>query len=256
MYFIGQNHIIRQLHFILQNLELEPSSGINMLLVGPSGYGKTRLALTICEFLAGKDFEYYLGTAVKFFLKKRVIFIDEVHKLQNIETFYPIMDAKNHVLIFATNEHGDLPEPFVNRCWQFIFTEYDDDELLLICYESAGFRSNDESFRKIIDAGNRNPRVIKELLDKFRLYFLSNPGIDSTTADYGEILKTVFRIENGLDTLCRRYLEVLDNVGGTASINLMKNILHVNSVILQEYVEPVLLQKGLIRITSKGRTLV
>jgi len=59
-----------------------------------------------------------------------------------------------------------------------------------------------------------------------------------------------------LDTLCRKYLEVLEDVGGTASIFLLKSILHIDDNTLKREIEPVLLKKGLIKITSKGRSLV
>jgi Holliday junction resolvasome RuvABC ATP-dependent DNA helicase subunit len=108
---------------------------------------------------------------------------------------------------------------------------------------------------EIINAGNRNPRIIKELVDKFAVYFRTG-GIDSKTANFSEILSTVFQIKDGLDTLSRRYLEVLEDVGGRASLSLLRNILHVPAEILTNQVEPALLQKGRIEIKPKGRILI
>jgi Holliday junction resolvasome RuvABC ATP-dependent DNA helicase subunit len=143
----------------------------------------------------------------------------------------------------------------VNRCEELIFTDYDDIELLIIARESSSFYASDEAFMAVIEAGNRNPRVIKHLVDKLGMYFHRNQ-IDSRTADFGQILEEVFKIKDGLDTLCRRYIEVLSDVGGNASIILLKNLLHVGEDTLKNRVEPVLLRKGIIKITQKGRTLV
>lgn len=257
MIFIGQYHIMHQLGIILRELYKNPEMGCGFLLVGPSGYGKTTMALSIAKYLVGKNFEYYLGTQEEHFLfEKHVIFIDEVHTMKNFETLYPILDAKEQVLILATNENGGLPEPLRNRCYEFIFDDYDDECLLLIARDAAPFSAPDESFMSLVEAGNRNPREIKSLVDRFGMFFSQHPEIDSRVVNFRDILRDVFLIENGLDTLSRRYLEVLEDVGGNASLALLKNILHVPAETIQQRVEPILLRKGLIEIRPKGRILL
>ncbi len=256
MRYIGQNHIMRQLRIILPDLYKNTEKGANILLRGPSGYGKTTMALAIANYLSEKDhFEFYLGSWTDFRFNKRVIFIDEVHAMKSFEVLYPIMDQKSHVFILATNQDGKLPEALVNRCYEFIFDDYSDEELLLMARESANFSASDESFLEIIEAGNRNPRIIKSLVDRFSTYFSENPQVKSSTTNFREVLETIFSIKDGLDTLSRRYLEVLEDVGGISSLSLLRNILHVDEETLKTKVEPVLLRKSLIRITSKGRSL-
>lgn len=255
MIFIGQHHIMRQLQFLLPALYADKSRSANFLLKGPSGYGKTTMAVSIAHYLAGKGFESYWADWTKFRFVKRVIFIDEVHKIKDLEILYGVMDSKKHVMIFATNHDSVLPEAFVNRCFEYIFTEYSDEELILIARESAKFRASDEQFSAIVEAGNRNPRKIKSLVDRMGIYFQQNPSINPASANFNEILSYIFGIQDGLDTLCRRYLEVLEDVGGHASIILLRNILHVDEDTLKNTIEPVLLQKNLLKITSKGRSL-
>jgi len=245
-----------QLKFLLPDLYKNREKGANFLLKGPSGYGKTTMALSICHYLAGKNFELYWANWTQMKFHKRVIFIDEVHKMQDFESLYPILDQKNHVIILATNQDGNLPEALVNRCYEFVFDDYSDEELLIIARESSRFSARDESFMEIIEAGNRNPRIVKSLVDRFSVYFSENSNISSLSANFTEILTNVFDIKGGLDTLCRRYLEVLNDVGGTASLSLLKNALHVDESTLKNNVEPVLLKKSKIRITSKGRSLL
>lgn len=255
MRYIGQLHIMKQLRFLLPSLDDDQTKPANILLRGPSGYGKTTMALAIAHHLAEKDFELYWANMTEFRFRKRVIFIDEVHKIPDLEFLYEVMDAGKHVMLFATNQSAELPEAFSNRCWEFIFDDYHDDELLLIARESSRFPASDENYLKVIEAGNRNPRIIKQLVDKMGTYFERNK-IDSLSADYDDVLQNVFDIQDGLDTLARRYLEVLEDVGGTASITLLKNILHVDKGTIENTVEPVLLRKGLVKITAKGRTRI
>jgi len=255
MKFVGQHHIMRQLQFLLPRLYESQEDGCNILLRGPSGFGKTTMALGICRYLAGSSFQVFLGDWTEFNFRKRVIFIDEVHKVEDIESLYHIMDSREHVLLFATNADSNLPEAFVNRCYQYIFDDYTDEELLIIAMEASSFHAPESSFLEIVNAGNRNPRIIKSLCERLGIYFQQN-GDNSETADFSTILREVFSIEDGLDTLSRRYIETLNSVGGTASINLLRSLLHVDSGTLQQEVEPVLLSRGLLRITSKGRSLV
>lgn len=255
MIFVGQKHIMRQLKFILPDL-YNSTQGENFLLRGRSGFGKTTLAISMAHYLAGNNFQVYLGDWTQFNFRKRVIFIDEVHTMKSFEFLFPIMDSKQHIFIFATNQDGNLPEAFTNRCIHFVFGDYDDIELLIIARESATFSAPDESFMKIIEAGNRNPRIVKSYVDRLGRYFNQNPQVDSNTVDFDYIFQNIFSVENGLDTLSRRYLEVLNDVGGTASISLLKSILHIDESTLKNEVEPILLTKKLIKITSKGRTLI
>lgn len=256
MRFIGQHHIMRQLKFILPNLFRNKDSGANILLKGPSGFGKTTMAHQICQYLSGKMYRFFLQESETFVFDRRVIFIDEIHKVKNLERFYHLMDEKQHVLIFASNEDGELPEAFVNRCYEFIFDDYDDDELSLISREIVKFPVSDEQILEIVNAGNRNPRVIESLCRRIGIYFTENNINNTLETDFSALISEIFMIKDGLDPLCLRYLESLKTAGGVASLSLIKTMLHVDETALKTNVEPVLIRKGLIRITSKGRSLV
>lgn len=257
MIFIGQKHIIKQLKFILPDLYSHREKACNILIRGPSGYGKTTLAIAMCKYLAGTSFQVFWADWTEHEFRKRVIFLDEIHKMADIEKLYEVMDSGKHIFIFATNQDGNLPEAFSNRCFEFVLRNYTMEELMLMAKDALSFPTTDESLEEIVKAGNMNPRIIvKSLCGKLNMYFNMHREIDSMGADFREILKEVFSIEDGLDSLCRDYLEVLEDVGGTASIFLLKSILHIDDTTLKRVVEPVLLRKGLIKITSKGRSLI
>src|SRR3546814_21067465 len=88
------------------------------------------------------------------------------------------------------------------------------------------FRSKStlENYEKLVEATNGNPRELKILVDDFGMYFAQHPEIDTMEVDFTHILTYVYHIENGINTLCRRYMEVLSDVGGKASLNLLRKI--------------------------------
>jgi Holliday junction resolvasome RuvABC ATP-dependent DNA helicase subunit len=260
MRFVGQNHIMNQLSDILPQLYLDELRGENFLFSGPSGFGKTTMAVGLCNYLSGRNFEFYLADRKKFLFNKRVIFIDEVHLIKEIEILFPIMDEKSHVLVFATNHDSILQEAFVNRCFHYIFSDYSDEDLLIICKDYSRDYSHtilpDYGLMEIIHAGNNNPRIIKSLLDRILYYLSNNPSVDKNTANYREILSHVFDIKDGIDTTARRYMEILDDLGGTSSLSMLKSAMHVDEGTLRNVVEPILLRKKLIKISQRGRSLV
>lgn len=253
MRFIGQDHIMNQLRFLLPDLYTHPERGANFLLRAPSGYGKTKMAVGICEYLAGKDFEVYLADTQKFKFERRVIFIDEVHKVTNFEILYPFMDTKEHVFVSATNADGNLPEAFKNRNFEYNFSDYDDEQLLLIAKESCEFYATIPQLMCVVEAGNRNPRVILSLISRLNTYFNTYKSVIPSSVDFSELLEQVFDIKDGLDTLSRRYMKVLEDLGGRASLERLKSLLHVDRDTLTNEIEPALVKKGLLEITQKGR---
>ena len=99
---------MNQLKDILPHL-YENDVGMNILMRGPSGWGKTRMSFMICNYLTGGNFEYCLGDKLLFTDTVRVHFIDEVHLLEHPETIYPKMDSNKYVIVIATNDVASLP---------------------------------------------------------------------------------------------------------------------------------------------------
>jgi Holliday junction resolvasome RuvABC ATP-dependent DNA helicase subunit len=257
MIFLGQHHIMNRLGILMPTLYKNPSMGLGILFAGPSGYGKTTLAISSANYLTkGHPFTTHLGSDKEFHFERHVTLIDEVHLMQVPEILYPILDEKKKVLILTTNFSGNLPEALRNRCREYVFTEYSEDELVLMAMENASFKTTIENYLHLVKATNGNPRELKKLVDDFGMYFNQNPSMNTMEVNFEEILANVYEIENGINTLCRRYLEVLSDVGGKASLNLLKIILHLDVNVITQEIEPVLLKKGLVQISSKGRILV
>jgi Holliday junction resolvasome RuvABC ATP-dependent DNA helicase subunit len=257
MYFIGQTHIMNQLKDILPHL-YENDVGMNMLMRGPSGWGKTRMSFMICNYLTGGKFEYCLGDKLTFNDSVRVHFIDEVHLLTTPEVIYPKMDSGKYVIVLATNDVAPLPEALSNRCADFIFEQYSQEELRDISRGCLREYIPVEFLDYIIESGGANPRIVKGLISRLNIVLLRHPdvikGID--LAGFKELLHQTFGIVDGMDVMCNRFIASLEALGGTAALATISAYVHIDQNTLKYYVEPILLYKNKIKITSKGRSLL
>jgi Holliday junction resolvasome RuvABC ATP-dependent DNA helicase subunit len=261
MKFIGQNHIMKELKYILPKAYADNSFNINLMLKANSGYGKTEMGLKIGRYIGGESFIYCLAEkdasliALKIStLSKRVFFIDEVHLFTDPEPFYPLMDSKKYFFIFATNQSAKLKEPFENRCVNFLFESYSQEELRLITREKIPLCRNEPNnfIDLIIKAGEDNPRKISMICIRLNTIF-NSIGIPNTE-ELKVVLEDILNIKEGLDIRERSYLSVLTEMD-TASLDTISSILGYSKDIIKYEIEPSLLYKKLITISSKGRTI-
>jgi Holliday junction resolvasome RuvABC ATP-dependent DNA helicase subunit len=253
MYFIGQSRIMNELSVLLKQL-YSSRSGTNILIRGPSGWGKTRMALGICNYLSGRDFYMAVGSYAR--NDKWVQFIDECHLINDPEFMYEVMDMKKYVMIFCTNDASILKEAFVNRCtYSFYMEPYTDEELFEMVGRSLRIRLLPESIKYLIDSGGGNPRLILGLAS--RINTLHDGGVIESLSheDFVNILDKFMGIRYSLSPACTRYLSVLRDIGGTASLDTMASMLRMDKSTIRSEIEPVLLYKNLITISSKGRKI-
>jgi len=262
MRFIGQNHIMNELQFILPRAYSDSNFNVNILLKANSGYGKTDMGLKIGRYIGGEKFIYCLANkdadliADKIrIIENRVIFVDEIHLFTDPEPFYPLMDSKKYFFIFATNQSAKLKEPFENRCINFLFEPYTLEELRLIAREKIPICSNrpDDFIDLIIKAGEDNPRKISMLC--IRLITIFNSIGVPTIEKLGKILEDILNIKEGLDIRERTYLSVLGEIQ-LASLDTLSSILGYSKDIIKYEIEPQLLYKRLISISSRGRSII
>jgi len=231
--------------------------GINLLFRGPSGYGKTELAKKCCQFLAGDRYDYSLGNKPKIKRENWVHFIDEIHLMEHPEILYPLLDDSRYVFIFATNFDSILPEALTNRCKSFIFVDYSMDELREIFRFHSKLVYPENVINHIVEVAGRNPRIIvKTFIDTLKMHYRKQENIPYNESELIATIDKLFGIEEGLDRISRAYLETLQNLGGRSSINLISSSMHLDLNTIKYSVEPALLYKKLIKITSRGRELM
>jgi Holliday junction resolvasome RuvABC ATP-dependent DNA helicase subunit len=233
-------------------------TNFNILLRAPSGYGKTTVGLLASSLFIGNNYrnaEYIVPNAeghVKILTERRLHFIDEVHLLKDPELLYPVMDSGRYIFILATNADGNLVEPLVNRCIHLIFMDYSDEELIEIIranYPGVSMLVATE----IVSNSHGNPRVAKVLAN--RLSIIIGKGILEDVENVRLIIRTVLQIQGGLDIMQRRYLQHLQIVE-RSSLESIAHALHVDKSTILRDIEPALIYKHLIKISSRGRELI
>lgn len=260
MFFIGQEHITKQLNLSLNYLYDHQNEGMNFLIRGPSGYGKTELAMRICNYLVMAKYCMYLGDLFDRRIFKEdmwVHFIDEVHLMKNPEVLYPLMGKNKYVFVLATNHDSVLEEALSNRCTNLLFTDYNDNDLVKIFKSHCRVEIPDEVIRYIIEVSGRNPRIMTQTYGKnLYMYYLNRKDeLNQSVEKMIEKIDELHGIENGLNTICNRYLKVMKELGGKASLDLIASALKLDKNTLKYEVEPVLLYKKMINISNKGREL-
>lgn len=262
MYFVGQSHIMKELGGLLPYLydfvNKGEGKGMAINIRGPSGWGKTRMAFMICNYIAHGNYDYCLADKINIDESLKVHFIDEIHLLQTPEILYPLIDSEKFVFVFATNDVALLNEALSNRCTQFIFDKYSPDDLREIARTSLVNDLPDKFIDYLVESGSGNPRIIKGYISRINILLIRNPNLLTNISfeAFKEAMLDIFGIRDGLDVLCQRYVEALKSMGGTASVQTISTYMHVDQNTLKYHVEPCLLYKSMLKITSKGRTLI
>jgi Holliday junction resolvasome RuvABC ATP-dependent DNA helicase subunit len=264
--FFGQKEIIAEVKVLIHFME--QGENFNILLRGSSGYGKTTLARIIAEAVARKSkkniITEYIPDQTGFIpfddynlQQSRVHIIDEVHQIRTPEMFYPAMDSGNNVFLFMTNSSGLLPEPLQNRCISLIFDDYTNEEIGLIVTDyvinELKITLTQDLIMEIVRNSNGNPRVSKMISLRLRNYFITHKYPD-TVEELKEILFNFLGIKDGLNKVHRGYLKLLES-NDSMSLNLICGLLNVDKGTILYEIEPVLMKRGLISITNKGRQL-
>jgi Holliday junction DNA helicase RuvB len=212
-----------------------------------------------------------------------VLFIDEIHRLNPAveEILYPAMedgkldlvigegpaarsvqiDLPPFTLIGATTRSGMVSNPLRDRFGIPLRLEfYTPDELIKIIGRSAGLLdvSLDQGGASEIARRCRGtPRIAGRLIRRVRDFAqVANEKI--ITKNIADKALAALDIDNaGLDNMDRRYLRcIIDNYkGGPVGIDTIAAALSEQRDVLEDVIEPYMLQQGLIQRTPRGRAV-
>ena len=290
--FIGQTTVRKNLAVFIQAASGRGEALDHLLFSGPPGLGKTTLARIVAREL-GVSFRTTSGpilarqgdlAAVLTNLQPRdVLFIDEIHRLNPAveEVLYPAMedfqldliigegpaarsiriDLPPFTLIGATTRSGLIATPLRDRFGIPLRLEfYTEQELQLVVERAAGvfdIALTPGGATEIAKRSRGTPRVAGRLLKRVRDFAAVDglSSIDATVADAA--LGRLDVDQSGLDTMDRRYLTCLaENYdGGPVGVETLGAALAEQRDVLEEVVEPFLIQQGLLQRTSRGRLL-
>jgi Holliday junction DNA helicase RuvB len=212
-----------------------------------------------------------------------VLFIDEIHRLSPAveEILYPAMedfqldliigegpaarsvriDLPPFTLVGATTRAGLITTPLRERFGIPLHMNfYNEDELTLIVSRAAALLDlviNEDGAREVARRSRGTPRVAGRLLRRVRDFasVSDQAVVDAKFADMALLRLDVDR--SGLDKMDHRYLRAIaENYGGgPVGVETLSAFLANERDVLEEVVEPFLIQQALVQRTSRGRML-
>ncbi len=290
--FIGQSALKDNLIVFIQAAKARNEPLDHVLLHGPPGLGKTTLAQIIAREL-GVGFRATSGpvlaragdlAAILTNLQPHdVLFIDEIHRLNPVveEILYPAMedrkldlvigegpaartvqiDLPSFTLVGATTRSGMLTNPLRDRFGIPLRLEfYTPEELTHIVTRAASLYGTPLTIDGAVEIARRSrgtPRIAGRLTRRVRDFALvdGTPRVDAAAADRALLRLDVDRA--GLDKMDRRYMTMIaENYGGgPVGVETLCAALSDSRDVIEDVIEPYLLQQGLLARTPRGRML-
>jgi Holliday junction DNA helicase RuvB len=291
--YIGQPELVEKLNIGIAAARTRGEAMEHVLLHGPPGLGKTTLAYIIANELQASAPRITSGPALTRptdlvslltnVQPRDVVFIDEIHRMPTAveEYLYSAMEdfvvdvvtgtgthadsirikINPFTLIGATTRSGLLSGPMRARFGIVHHLNfYSETDLLIILKRSASLLAMDYepgSLEMVARRSRGTPRVANRLLRRVRDFALIRGTGRLTTELAVGALGLEGIDEQGLDPLDRRFMMILarDYDGGPAGLDSLAANMGEESDVLEDVIEPFLLQSGFLRRTSKGRQL-
>ncbi len=290
--FVGQPGLRDNLRVFVEAARARGEAMDHVLFFGPPGLGKTTLAQIVAREL-GVGFRATSGPVIARagdlaalltnLQPQDVLFIDEIHRLNPAveEILYPAMedfqldliigegpaarsvriDLPRFTLVGATTRSGLLTTPLRERFGIPLRLEfYGVDDLRHIVSRAAallGMALTDDGATEIAKRSRGTPRIAVRLMRRVR-DFAAVAGQDQITAAEADASLGRLDVDNaGLDTMDRRYLGCIADkfAGGPVGVETLAAILSEQRDMIEDVIEPYLIQQGLVQRTPRGRML-
>jgi Holliday junction DNA helicase RuvB len=288
--YIGQDRLKKNLQLAITAAKKRGEPLDHVLLYGPPGLGKTTMASVIANEM-GAQIRITSGPAIERagdlaslltnLQDGDILFIDEIHRLHRTveEVLYSAMedykldimlgkgpsarslrlDLPRFTLIGATTRTGALAAPLRDRFGHIHRLEFYTSEQIAQIIERAAKILNvkiDKAGAQLLATRARlTPRIANRLLKRVRDYAdVNGDGIIDTKIST-KALELLEIDELGLDPADRMILTaIIDSYnGGPVGAETLAAITSEERTTIEDFIEPYLLQIGLLERTPRGR---
>ncbi len=283
--FVGQRQVCENLRVFIAAARSRGEALDHVLLSGPPGLGKTTLAQIVAREM-GVGYRLTSGPVIQRagdlaalltnLQPRDVLFVDEIHRLMPAveEILYPAMedfqldliigegpaarsvriDLPPFTLVGATTRSGLITRPLRERFGiplRLVF--YEPEELERIVSRGArvlGMPLTADGAMEIARRSRGTPRVATRLLRRVRDF----AAVDGTVRVDARAADAAL---NRLEAMDRRYLRcIAENYGGgPVGAETIAAALADQRDVIEEVIEPYLIQQGLLQRTPRGRML-
>ena len=283
---IGQVNTVKRLQISIDAAKKENRALGHTLFFGQSGCGKTLLSsvlasemgvsLTVANAPNINSVKELLPYVVNQ-TERSILFIDEIHRCNKKvqEILFPVledfkldmisrgqcisMDLPKFTIIGSTTEEflllKTLKMRFIHHEYLTPYTINEMCELITINAEKVGLNIDKASIKMVAERCRKTPRIANSLIQWLKDYSIAKNISNINVSITEKALEIKGIDERGMNHQDKTYIDFLKKQGCPTGVETLSAATNIPVNTIKEFIEPYLLDLGMITKTSKGRIL-